>query len=75
MEGKPFILEALNKIEQLRQLNYRKKIFLDGAVNDKTLPYINSLKYKPDYICPGSFLAKCSDNELKKRVEFLKMSS
>lgn len=70
-QGNPFIEETLNKIEQLRVLGYRSKIFLDGAVNDKTLPIINSKKYKPDVICPGSFLAKSPDNELKKRVNYL----
>lgn len=70
-QGKPFVPETLNKIEQLRALGYRSKIFLDGAVNDKTLPIINSKKYLPDVICPGSFLAKSPDNELKKRVDYL----
>jgi len=69
-QGKPFIPETLNKIEQLRLLGYRNKIFLDGAVNDKTLPMINSKKYKPDIICPGSFLAKT--HTLKVKVEYLK---
>ena len=70
-QGRPFIPETLNKIDQLRSLNYRNKIFLDGAVNDKTLPTINSRKFKPDVVCPGSFLTKSPDNELKKRVNFL----
>jgi pentose-5-phosphate-3-epimerase len=42
---------------------------LDGAVNDKTLPIINDLKYKPDVVCPGSFLTKAKD--LKKNVKYL----
>lgn len=69
-QGKPFIPETLNKIEQLRMLGYRNEIFLDGAINDETLPIINSKKYKPDVICPGSFLAKTG--ELQKHVGFLK---
>jgi ribulose-phosphate 3-epimerase len=60
-QGSPFLPETLKKIEQLRLLGYKSKIFLDGAVNEKTLPFINSLKYKPDVICPGSFLAKAKD--------------
>jgi len=71
-QGKPFIPETLNKIEQLRLLGYRSKIFLDGAVNDKTLPEIISKKYQPDVICPGSFLTKT--NDLKNRVKYLKNS-
>lgn len=69
-QGKPFVPETLNKIEQLRLLNYRKEIFLDGSVNDKTMPVINSLKFKPDVVCPGSFLTKAQD--LKNNVEYLK---
>lgn len=70
-QGKPFIPKTLNKVEQLRNIGYRKEIFLDGAVNEKTLPYIKSLKYQPDVICPGSFLTKSSDDELKKRFDYL----
>jgi ribulose-phosphate 3-epimerase len=69
VQGNPFIPETLNKIEQLRVHGYRYKIFLDGAVNDKTLPTINKQKFKPDVICPGSFLTKAKD--LKKNVEYL----
>ena len=70
VQGNPFLSETLTKIEQLRMHGYKPNIFLDGAVNDKTLPIINKLKYKPDVICPGSFLAKAKD--LEKNVEFLK---
>ena len=69
VQGNPFLPKTLNKIEQLRDLGYRKKIFLDGAVNDKTIPIINKLKYKPDVICPGSFLTKAKD--LEKNVKYL----
>lgn len=69
VQGNPFLPETLMKIEQLRLLGYRNKIFLDGAVNDKTLLFINKQKFKPDVICPGSFLTKAKD--LKKNVEFL----
>jgi len=69
-QGNPFLPETLNKIEQLRDISYRKDIFLDGAVNEKTIPVILSKKYKPDFICPGSYLTKTKN--LKKRVEYLK---
>jgi len=68
-QGKPFISETLNKVEQLRNLGYRYEIFLDGAVNDKTLPIINSQKFKPDFICPGSFLSKT--DRLKEHFDYL----
>ena len=69
VQGNPFIPETLNKIEQLRDLGYRKKIFLDGAVNDKTIPVILAKKYQPDFICPGSYLTKAKD--LEKNVKYL----
>ena len=69
VQGNPFLPDTLKKIEQLRLLGYKNKIFLDGAVNDKTLPIINRLKYKPDVICPGSYLTKAKD--LKKNVNYL----
>ena len=69
VQGNPFLPDMLKKIEQLRVLGYRNNIFLDGAVNDKTLPFINKQKYKPDVICPGSFLTKAKD--LEKNVKYL----
>lgn len=69
VQGNPFLPDTLKKIEQLRNLGYKSKIFLDGAVNDKTLPIINSLKYKPDVVCPGSFLTKTKN--LEKNVKYL----
>ncbi len=69
-QGKPFIPETLNKIEQLRDIGYRKEIFLDGAVNEKTIPVILSKKYQPDFICPGSYLTKTKT--LEENVEYLK---
>ncbi|MFA6532486.1 MAG: hypothetical protein WCT22_00635 [Patescibacteria group bacterium] len=69
VQGNPFLPETLTKVQQLRVLGYKSKIFLDGAVNDKTLPIINRLKYKPDVLCPGSFLTKAIN--LEERVKFL----
>ncbi|MBI5127203.1 hypothetical protein HZA76_01980 [Candidatus Roizmanbacteria bacterium] len=69
VQGNPFLPYTLKKIEQLRLLGYRSKVYLDGAVNDKTLPFINQQKYKPDVICPGSYLAKT--DRLKEHVDYL----
>ena len=69
VQGNPFLPEMLNKIEQLRDIGYRKEIFLDGAVNEKTIPVILSKKYQPDFICPGSYLTKTKT--LKKNVKYL----
>lgn len=69
-QGLPFKPEVLQKIEQLRNLGYRSKIFIDGSVNDKTLPIILSQKYKPDILVVGSFLIRAEN--LKQQVEYLK---
>ena len=68
-QGSPFLPETLNKIEQLRNMGYRKEIFLDGAVNEKTISVILSKKYQPDFICPGSYLTKTKT--LEENVKYL----
>jgi pentose-5-phosphate-3-epimerase len=60
-QGSPFQPDTLNKIEQLREHNYRKDIFLDGAINAETLPVILSRTYPPTGIGPGSYLSKAED--------------
>lgn len=70
-QGQPFIPEVLNKIEQLRNCGFREKIYIDGAVNEITFPLMMSLPHKPDFLCPGSYLAKSPAEDLKRRVAFL----
>lgn len=69
-QGRPFIPETLNKIEQLRKLGYRNQVLLDGGVSDKTLSIILSRKFKPDILCVGSFFTKAGD--LKKNIQLLR---
>lgn len=69
-QGSPFIKELLNKVEQLRSSNYRANIYLDGGLNDQTLPFILELKNKPDFLGMGSFLTHAQN--LEERVEYLK---
>ncbi len=71
-QGQPFIPEVLQKIEQLKNYGFQGKIYIDGAVNDKTIPLMSTLRFKPDVLCPGSYLAKSTPDELPKRVEYLK---
>lgn len=68
-QGSAFIPETLKKIDQLRLKDYRNRIYLDGSINQDTLPIISSLKYKPDYLCVGSFLSKAEN--IKERVNYL----
>ena len=70
-QGLSFIPDSLNKIDQLRVAGYRSKIYIDGGVNNDSLPIILSQKNLPDFACVGSFLTKASDEELKERVEYL----
>jgi len=69
-QGSTFIKETVKKIGQLRKLNYKKPILLDGGINKKTLPFILLQKYRPDVLCIGSFLTKAKD--LDQRISWLK---
>lgn len=70
-QGQPFLPETLKKIEQLRLLGYRNKIFLDGGINEKTIPQILAQKFLPDVLCPGSFLTKADTKDLPKKIDYL----
>lgn len=70
-QGSPFVEESLTKIEQLRKRGFKRDILIDGSVNDKTLPTILSLKYKPDILSVGSFLTKSPKNKCEKRIKYL----
>ncbi len=69
-QGSPFLEEMLTKIEQLRIANYKLPIMIDGGVNNATIPLIQNKKYKPDFLCIGSYLTKAGP-ELEKRVNEL----
>jgi ribulose-phosphate 3-epimerase len=69
-QGSPFVPESLQKIDYLQRKHYEGPIYIDGSVNDKTLPVINTRKHKPDYIGVGSFLSKAEN--IEERVAFLK---
>lgn len=68
-QGAPFIPETLKKVEHLRLKYYRNKIYLDGGINEKTLPAIMQQKYEPDVLCIGSYLTKAGD--IQKKVQYL----
>lgn len=70
-QGKPFMPETLNKIEQLRNMGYRNNIYLDGGINNQTLPTIASQKNQPDVLCPGSYLTKAPAEDLANRINYL----
>lgn len=70
-QGQDFIPNALNKIEQLRNYGFHGKIYIDGAINETTIPLMMSLSQKPDVFCPGSYLAQSPKEDLKRRVDYL----
>jgi ribulose-phosphate 3-epimerase len=55
-QGQPFLPEQLEKINELRINGFTKNIFIDGGINDQSLPLIKQLEYKPDFLCIGSYL-------------------
>jgi len=69
-QGASFIPQTLNKVKQLRQNNYRNKIYLDGGINEKTIPLIIKPQTKPDGLCIGSYLTKT--NNLAASIEYLR---
>lgn len=69
-QGQSFIPECINKIDQLRTLNYRNKIYVDGGLNDRTIPLISTRTEKPDVLCVGSYLTH--NERLGPALDFLK---
>ena len=70
-QGSPFLPEVLEKIQHLRNYDYRGTIFIDGGINAKTIPVIMKKEYKPDFLCIGSYLTT-AENDLEERSEYLK---
>lgn len=68
-QGHPFQEDMLTKIEQLRMLDYRNRIYIDGGINEESLKVINSKKYRPDALGIGSYLTRT--NKLEERVRKL----
>lgn len=69
-QGNPFIEVVLKKIEQLKIGGFSGQIFIDGGVNDQTVPLIMEKKYRPDVLCVGSYITRTE--QLKERVLLLR---
>ncbi len=63
-QGRPFILEILDKISTLKAKGYEGRIILDGGMNAKTLPEVLKQKHWPDAVCPGSYLSEDTEEHL-----------
>lgn len=69
LQGQDFLDESLTKIEQLRKADYRKEVYIDGGINDRTIPLIFSKEFKPDVLCIGSFLSHAEN--IPERINLL----
>ena len=69
-QGSSFIPKTLQKIQHLRKMGFKNPLFLDGGVNDKSLPQIMNLEFKPDFLVVGSYLTKGSN--LQEKIGSLK---
>jgi len=72
-QGSPFLYEQLIKIEQLREVGYKSLVYIDGGMNDTTIPLLLNLDYKPNILGIGSFLTKAPN--LQKHIDFLHNNS
>ncbi|NTU46008.1 hypothetical protein HGA88_00080 [Candidatus Roizmanbacteria bacterium] len=66
-QGGSFLSDSLYKIEQLKKHDYRSPIYVDGGINDRTISQIMQKKYRPNYLCVGSYLSNAGD-ELEARI-------
>lgn len=74
-QGRAFIPETLQKIQELRKADYKNKIYLDGGINNQTIPIILDKQYRPDVLCIGSYLTHAENveeriNQLKALLSF-----
>ncbi len=68
-QGQPFNKELLNKVYSLKSSGYESPIFIDGGVNETTIPAIMKHSYRPDFLCVGSYLSKAEN--IEKRIHEL----
>jgi pentose-5-phosphate-3-epimerase len=71
-QGNPFLLETLQKINELRDNGYKGEILLDGGLNDKTFPIILRNRNLPDAICPGSYFKQNAEEHLQTLKAMIK---
>jgi len=68
--GSQFIPETLGKISEIRQINDKIKVGIDGGVNLSTISTIAAAK--PDYIMSGSFIFEKGETPREKYIELVK---
>jgi|TARA_Y100000310_G_C20701271_1_gene830100 ribulose-phosphate 3-epimerase len=68
--GSKFIPSTIKKVKEIRKLNPKMKIGIDGGINDKTIKKVSKLKL--DFIVSGSYLQKSKN--IKNAFKVLKGS-
>lgn len=57
--GQPILPECLQKIREVRKINPKAKVILDGGIDEVSLPLIK--KYKPSFVAIGNAIWKEKD--------------
>lgn len=70
-QGAPFLPETLKKIIQLRGRGFGGKIYLDGGINNQSIPLILQNQHRPDALCVGSYLKQDASERLKSMKHLL----
>ena len=66
--GSDFLPKNLRKIKQVKKINSKIKIIVDGGIKDKTIKKIK--KYGPDILISGSYIKNAVDK--KEAINYLK---
>ena len=66
--GAKFLPESLKKVKEIRKMNKRIKIGVDGGINDKTIKMVE--KIGVNFLTVGSYLQKAKN--AKKSIRILK---
>lgn len=71
-QGAVFLPNTLKKIDALRDRGFGEKIYLDGGINDQTLPLIIKNQPLPDVLCIGSYLKQNPREKFKFMNDLIK---
>lgn len=64
-QGASFLPKTLEKITKLRKKEYIGEMYLDGGINEKTIPIILKNHSLPDALCIGSYLKEKIPQKIK----------
>lgn len=70
-QGSPFLEDMLIKLTELRDKGFNGSLFIDGGINESTIPLIVKHQTHPDFLCIGSYITKAGIT-LPERLNRLK---